>query len=198
MLGTKHWVIAFWVLGNWVQKGVKLMTRSITVVSMTCLALIFSPFVAFSAHAQSYGASDMDARLAAAADLLDAMGGRQSVMDQINRVIPIQMQALQAQFPTMTAETRRMIEQSMRNEMTNGVNQLMSQMANAWARRFSAGDMRAIASFHRSPAGQRLREQQEDLQREIAEIGRNWGADIGRRIQQHLQQQLSKPPALVS
>ena len=174
------------------------MTRSITVLSVTCLALIFLPFASFTAQAQSYGGSDMDSRLAAASDLLDAMGGRQSVLDQINRVIPIQMQALQTQFPTMTPETRRLIEKSMRDEMTVGVNQLMSQMANAWARRFTAGDMRAIAAFHRSPAGQRLREQQEDLQREIAEIGRNWGADIGRRIQQHLQQQLSKPPALVS
>lgn len=86
----------------------------------------------------------------------------------------------------------------MRDEMTLGVNQLLTQMANAWARRFTVTDLRQIAAFHRSPSGQRLRAQQEDLQREIAEIGRNWGADIGRRIQQRLQEHLSKPPALVS
>jgi hypothetical protein len=140
----------------------------------------------------------MDARLAAAGDLLDAMGGRQSVMQQIDRVIPLQMKALQSQFPTMTDDTRRIIEKSMHDEMSVGVNQLLAQMAGAWARRFTAGELRNISSFHRSPAGQRLRAQQEDLQREIAEIGRNWGADIGRRIQENLKQQLSKPPALIS
>jgi hypothetical protein len=174
------------------------MTRSITVLSMTCLALLILPF-ALPAHAQPASPSaDMDARMAAANDLLDAMGGRQSVMDQINRVIPIQMQALQSQFPSMTADTRSLIEKSMRDEMTIGVNRLLTQMASAWARRFSATDMHQIAAFHRSAAGQRLRAQQEDLQREIAEIGRNWGVDIGKRIQDRLQQQLNKPPALTS
>ncbi|MBL9099287.1 MAG: DUF2059 domain-containing protein [Alphaproteobacteria bacterium] len=172
------------------------MTRSISVLSVLCLALLTLPFAAV-ANAQAANA-DMNARLAAASDLIDAMGGRQSVIDQINRVIPAQMQALQAQFPDLTVETRRLIEKSMRDEMTLGVNQLLTQMANAWARRFTVTDLRQIAAFHRSPSGQRLRAQQEDLQREIAEIGRNWGADIGRRIQQRLQEHLSKPPALVS
>jgi hypothetical protein len=172
------------------------MTRSISVLSVLCLALLTMPF-ATVANAQSQPA-DLNARLAAAADLIDAMGGRQSVLEQIDRVIPAQMQALQAQFPSITPDTRRIIEKSMRDEMTLGVNQLLSQMAQAWARRFSVNDLRQIASFHRSPAGQRLRAQQEDLQREIAEIGRNWGADIGRRIQKRLQEHLSKPPALVS
>jgi hypothetical protein len=143
-------------------------------------------------------AGDLEARVVAVKDLLDAMGGRQSIVDQIDRVVPAQMQALQTQFPSMTADTRRMIEKSMREEMTVGVNQLLTQMAMAWARRFTVGELRQIATFHRSPAGQRLRAQQEDLQREIAEIGRNWGVDIGRRIQQRLQEYLTKPPALTS
>jgi hypothetical protein len=159
-----------------------------------CLALMTTPFAAVANAADA----DMNARLAAATDLLDAMGGRQAILDQIERVVPAQIQALQTQFPTMSAETRKLIEKSMREEMTIGVNQLLSKMAAAWARRFTAADLRQIATFHRSPAGQRLRAQQEDLQREIAEIGRAWGVDIGRRIQQRLQEQLSKPPALVS
>lgn len=177
-------------------RGFKLMTRSISVLRMLCLALLTLPFAAV-ANAQSLP-NDMNARLAAASELIEAMGGRQSVLEQIDRVIPAQMQALQAQFPSITADTRRIIEKSMRDEMTLGVNKLLSQMANAWARRFTVNDLRQIATFHRSPAGQRLRAQQEDLQREIAEIGRNWGADVGRRIQQRLQEHLSKPPALVS
>ena len=166
------------------------MTRSISVFSLLILAF-FSAFTAARAD-------DMSARIAAAADLLEAMGGRASVLQQIERVIPLQMQQLQVQFPSMTVETRRIVEQSMRQEMTNGVNALLTQMAAAWARRFSVSDLRQIAAFHRSPAGQRLRAQQEELAREIAEIGRAWGADIGRRVQERIQQQLTRPSTLTS
>lgn len=177
------------------------MTRFIP-LGVTCLAILLAPIAALAAPANAAPqatANDQNARIAAAADLLDAMGGRQSVMEQINRVIPAQMAALQVQFPTMSVDTRRLIEKSMRDEMTNGVNQLLKQMAGAWARRFSVDEMRQIAAFHRSKAGQSLRAQQDDLQREITEIGRNWGADIGRRLQERLQQQMqTKPPSLTS
>lgn len=174
------------------------MTRLISLAGVTCLALLFSPMTAFTVAAAPVTASEMDARMAAATDLLDAMGGRQSVMSQISRVIPAQMQMLQTQFPNMSADMRRAIESSMRDEMSKGVNRLLSQMAGAWAHRFSAKDLREISAFHRSPAGKRLRAEQEDLQREIAEIGRNWGTEIGRRIQDRLKEQISKPPALTS
>ena len=173
---------------------------SIRAIGVTCLAFLLLPFAALAAPAMAApAASEMDARMVAAADLLEAMGGRKSVMDQIDRVIPAQMAALQTQFPSMTADTRRVIEKSMRDEMTVGVNRLLSQMSMAWARRFTVNEMRQIAAFQRSPAGQRLRAEQEDLQREIAEIGRNWGADIGRRLQDRLKDYMTnKPQALTS
>jgi len=174
------------------------MTRSLSLASVTCLALLCMPVTATFASAAPAVASDMDARMTAALDLLDAMGGREAVTSQIGRVIPAQMQALQTQFPNMSSDMRRAIESSMRDEMTKGVNQLLTKMAGAWAHRFSAKDLREIAAFHRSPAGRHLRKEQEDLQREIAEIGRGWGVEIGKRIQERLRDQVSKPPALTS
>jgi hypothetical protein len=175
------------------------MTNSIFVLGVMCLAMLAAPL---SAHAASKQAaptqSEMSARMAAAHDLLEAMGGRKSVMEQIDRVIPAQMTALQTQFPSLTKDTRRVIERSMRQEMTSGVNQLLGQMAAAWSRRFTAAEMRQIAAFHRSPAGQHLRAQQEDLQREISEIGRQWGVDIGRRLQERLDDYMKQPKALTS
>jgi hypothetical protein len=173
------------------------MTNSIFVLGVTCLALLLSPLSAYAAPA-AIPAAEMKARMVAASDLLEAMGGRKSVMEQVDRVIPAQMAALQVQFPSMTNETRRMIERSMRQEMTVGVNGLLQQMAGAWARRFTAADMREIAAFHRSPAGRRLRVQQEELQREISEIGRQWGIDIGRKLQERLDEYAKQPKALTS
>ncbi len=174
------------------------MTRFFSLVSVTCLALLVAPLTASTVAAAPVTVGEMDARMAAAMDLLDAMGGRAAVTSQIARVIPAQMQELQAQFPRMTSDMRLAIETSMRVEMTKGVNQLLNQMAGAWAQRFSAKDLREIAAFHRSPPGRRLRAEQAELQREISEIGRNWGVEIGRRIQERLKEQVAKPPALTS
>ena len=174
------------------------MTRFFSLAGVTCLALLFAPLTASSVAAAPVTAGEMDARMVAAMDLLDAMGGRAAVTSQIALVIPAQMQTLQKQFPSMTSDMRHAIESSIRIEMTKGVNQLLTQMAGAWAQRFSAKDLREIATFHRSPAGRRLRAEQADLQREISEIGRNWGAEMGRRIQERLKEQVAKPPALTS
>ena len=180
------------------------MTRLSSLAGVTCRAvlcgaLLVSPNISTAAFAAPpVVANDIEARMSAALDLLEAMGGRQSILSQISRVIPAQMQELQSQFPNMSAEMRNAIEGSMRDEMSKGVNQLLAKMAGAWAHRFSAKDLQEIAAFHRSPAGKKLRTEQEDLQREISEIGRNWGADIGRRIQQRLKEQTARPPALTS
>lgn len=176
------------------------MTNSIFVLSVTCLAMLVSPFVATAAPAANAPVtqSESNARMVAAADLLEAMGGRKAITEQIERVVPAQMAALQTQFPSLTNDTRRVIERSMRTEMTHGVNQLLSQMAGAWARRFTAAEMREIAAFHRSPAGRHLREHQAELQREITEIGRNWGSDISRKLQERLNDYMKQPQALTS
>lgn len=175
------------------------MTNSIFVLSVTCLAMLVAPLAAAAAPTgKPVAQTEMNARVAAAADLLEAMGGRKAVMEQIDRVIPAQMAALQTQFPSLTSDTRRVIERSMRTEMTHGVDQLLSRMAGAWARRFTAAEMREIAAFHRSPAGKRLREHQTELQRELSEIGRDWGADISRKLQERLNDYMKEPKALTS
>jgi hypothetical protein len=175
------------------------MTNSIFVLSVTCLAMLAAPFAAAAPTVRpAIAQSEVNARMAAAKELLDAMGGRKAITEQIDRVIPAQMAALQTQFPSLTGDTRRVIERSMRFEMKRGVDQLLGQMAGAWARRFSAAELREIAAFHRSPTGKRLREHQAELQREISEIGRNWGADISRKLQEHLNDYMKQPPALTS
>jgi hypothetical protein len=98
----------------------------------------------------------------------------------------------------MSAEMRGMIERSMREEMARGVNRLLSQMAGAWAERFTARELREISAFHRSPAGRKLRAEQQDLQRELSDIGRVWGEEIGKRIQQRLREETTRSAPLTS
>jgi hypothetical protein len=174
------------------------MRKLCSAAGLVCATLLFSPMLGMPAVAAPVTASEADARMAAAMDLIDAMGGRDAVMFQISRVVPVQMQELQVQFPNMSVEMRDTIERSMREEMARGVNRLLTQMAGAWAERFTARELRDIAAFHRSPAGQKLRTQQQDLQRELSDIGRNWGEDIGKRIQQRLRQDTTRSAPLTS
>lgn len=174
------------------------MRNLCSAAGVVCASLLFSSMLSLPALAAPTTASEADARMAAAMDLIDAMGGRDAVMFQIDRVVPVQMQQLKSQFPNMSAEMRGTIERSMREEMSRGVNRLLTQMAGAWAERFTAREMREIAAFHRSPAGQKLRTHQQDLQRELSNIGRSWGEDIGKRIQQRLHQDTTRSAPLTS
>ena len=162
------------------------------------VAMLLVPLLVGSAFADSPSKREMDTHLAAAADLVDAMGGRQSVVEQINRVIPLQMLALQKQFPTMTADSRRLIEDSLREEFMNGVDLLLGRIAASYAHRFTTEEMRAMARFNRSDAGRKLREQSDDLQRELREISAKWGEEIAKRVDERLREQRNKPAPLTS
>jgi hypothetical protein len=159
--------------------------------------MLLVPLLIATAFADS-SKREIDARLIAAADLVDAMGGRESVVEQINRVIPLQMMALQKQFPTMSAESRRMIENSLRQEFMSGVDLLLGRIAASYARRFTTEELRAMARFNRSEAGRKLREQSDDLQRELREISERWGEEIAKRVGERLQDHMRKPPPLTS
>jgi hypothetical protein len=160
------------------------------------VALLLVPLMIGSAHAESK--REFDARMAAAVDLVDAMGGRESVVQQIDRVIPLQMLSLRKQFPTMSAESHRMIEGSLRAEFMRGVDLLLGRIAASYAHRFTAEEMRRMARFNRSSAGRKLRQQSDDLQRELREVSAKWGEEIAKRVGEHLQRQMNKPPPFTS
>jgi hypothetical protein len=162
------------------------------------VAMLLLPLLIGSAFAEMLSKREMDTRMAAAADLVDAMGGRESVVEQINRVIPLQMITLQRQFPTMTPDSRRIIENSLREEFMHGVDMLLGRIAASYAHRFTTQEMRAMARFNRSEAGRKLREQSDDLQRELREISAKWGEEIAKRVGERLQEQMNKPPPLTS
>jgi len=162
------------------------------------VAMLLVPMMIATAFADTQSKREMDTRLVAAADLVDAMGGRESVVDQINRVIPLQMMTLQKQFPKMSTESRQIIENSLRQEFMNGVDLLLGRIAASYAHRFTTEELRAMARFNRSEAGRKLREQSDDLQRELREISEKWGEEIARRVGERLQEQMRKPPPLTS
>ena len=162
------------------------------------VAMLLVPMMIATAFADTQSKREMDTRLVAAADLVDAMGGRESVVDQINRVIPLQMMSLQKQFPKMSTESRQIIENSLRQEFMNGVDLLLGRIAASYAHRFTTEELRAMARFNRSEAGRKLREQSDDLQRELREISEKWGEEIARRVGERLQEQMRKPSPLTS
>jgi len=167
-------------------------------IRTTVVAMLLVPLMMATAFADAMSKREMDTRMIAAADLVDAMGGRESVVEQINRVIPLQMMSLHKQFPTMSAESRSMIENSLRQEFMSGVDLLLGRIAASYAHRFTTEELRAMARFNRSEAGRKLREQSDDLQRELREISEKWGEEIAKRVGEHLQEQMHKPPPLTS
>jgi uncharacterized protein len=131
-----------------------------------------------------------DARLAAARDLLVAMQAREMFRAQFEASLPKQMANIQREYPDMTKDMRKLIETTFREETEGSLPALMNEMANLYAKRFSADDLKTIATFHRTKAGTKLRHESEQLQRELSGVANTWSLEVVRKISKRLQEQL--------
>lgn len=135
-------------------------------------------------------ADSQDLRVAAAKDLLVAMQAREMFRAQFEASLPKQMANIQREYPDMTAEMRKLIETTFREETEGSLPALMNEMANLYAKRFTADDLKTIATFHRTKAGTKLRNESEQLQRELSGVANTWSLEVVRKISKRLQEQL--------
>lgn len=131
-----------------------------------------------------------DAKLSAALDLLDAMQAKQMFKTQFEASLPKQMANIQREYPDMSRETRNLIETTFREETEHSLDGLMKDIAGLYAKRFTVDEMKTIAAFHRTGAGAKLRNESEQLQRELTGVANTWSLEVVRKISKRLQEQL--------
>ncbi len=136
------------------------------------------------------GAETPDARMAAARDLLVAMQAKEMFRSQFEASLPKQMANIQREYPDMSSDMRKLIETTFREETEGSLPALMNEMANLYAKRFTADDLKTIATFHRTKAGTKLRNESEQLQRELTGVANTWSLEVVRKISKRLQEQL--------
>jgi hypothetical protein len=135
-------------------------------------------------------AEPADAKMTAAADLLDAMQAKAMFKAQFEASLPRQMAAIQKEYPEMSKQTRDLIESAFREETEKSLDSLMVDIASLYAKRFSVEEMKVIATFHRTKAGTKLRSESEQLQKELTGVANTWSLEVVRKISKRLQEQL--------
>jgi hypothetical protein len=130
------------------------------------------------------------AKMAAAKDLLVAMQAKEMFKAQFEASLPKQMANIQKEYPDMSKETRALIETTFREETDRSLDSLMTDIAGLYAKRFSSDEMKTIATFHRTKAGSKLRNESEQLQRELTGVANTWSLEVVRKISRRLQEQL--------
>lgn len=113
-------------------------------------------------------------RVASARRLLAANGAVEMMIAGIRANLPAQRAAM----PQLPDDFWTQFEA----RMVSDAPQLVDSIAVLYARTFTDAELAALSEFHRSPAGQRLRDVLPTLLTESTVIGRRWGARIGAEI----------------
>jgi hypothetical protein len=156
--------------------------RSLLVAMLLCVA------VGQPALAQERASTET---LEAARALIEASGAAK----QFDQVIPLltnsMMQAFVSLAPNRAGEIRQVMGELVKR-FAERKNELIDQIAEIYAKRMSAEDMREVAKFYQSGAGRRLVEAQPQIVQESFLAGQRWGERIGAEIDAEMRRELKK------
>ena len=127
----------------------KAWIASILLVAICTLTPAFAQDTAAPADKPS------QAQLDAAMDLLQATNTTANMQAMLDTLLPLQAAQIRREHPNASDETVRTLLGIVKTAITNHFDDLMRLYAIAYARRFSAEDMHALANFYRSELGQK-------------------------------------------
>jgi len=138
----------------------------------------------------AYGEPSAEA-ISAARELLSATG----VARQFEAMIPMfseQIAKIYIQQQPQHEKTIREVFTALAERMASRKSELIEEVVAVYARSFSATDLKELATFFASGAGQRFVEMQPQLLPETMRIGQRWGDRIGREIEIEMRQELRR------
>jgi hypothetical protein len=130
-------------------------------------------------------------RLAAARDLLAAT----NTEAQFSMVIPMMFgqlkQSIPPSGPKMQEELDRVFDEIQKQFIDRRV-EVLDQIAILYARKFSAEEMRGLASFYRSPMGQKFIAAMPELTADAMKLGNAWGRQIAMDAERKVREEMRK------
>jgi hypothetical protein len=154
------------------------------------MAVIFVATSPASAQTPPTAAPSADS-LAAARELVEAM----KAADQFKAILPIVLQNLKMTVVQNRPETDKRFEAmipTITATVNEHINDLIAQMAEVYARHFSADEIRQMTAFYRTPTGQKLIAQQPDIAREVMSTGQQFGRALTTDLQTRTSDELRK------
>jgi hypothetical protein len=131
------------------------------------------------------------ARLKAARDLLEAT----NTEGQIATIIPLMFQqmrqSLRTQGPAQQEEVNKVFDE-IQKQFLERRGEVLDQIAQLYASKFSPEEMNALAEFYRSSVGRKFIAAMPELAAEGMRLGNAWGQQIGREAEQKIRDELQK------
>jgi hypothetical protein len=132
-----------------------------------------------------------DETMSAARELITVM----RAADQLKQMLPSIMQALKPAIVQGRPQVERDFETLiplLLDSVASRVGELIDPMASVYARNFSADEMRQLATFYRSPAGQKFLDKMPTVMQESMSLGQAFGQQIAGELQSQMIEELRK------
>ena len=132
-----------------------------------------------------------DETMSAARELITVM----RAADQLKQMLPSIMQALKPAIVQGRPQVERDFETLiplLLDSVASRVGELIDPMASVYARNFSADEMHQLATFYRSPAGQKFLDKMPTVMQESLSLGQAFGQQIAGELQSQMIEELRK------
>lgn len=127
-------------------------------------------------------ADDLPARIAAARDVIAAMGA----VDGVKQAMPMLTGTVRSVIVKANPETEADIDEALAHlhgRMAARLDELVEDIAPVYAKGFTLEELQGLAAFYRSPAGAKLAALQPQMVQATVAIGQRWGERIAAEIE---------------
>jgi uncharacterized protein len=160
--------------------------------SIKAATLAIALCLAASASAQQKAPSPTDpAAVAAAKELLVAMGSMKQFEVAINTMSKGMAQAFKQQAPTKGKEIDEVMD-LMATKFNARKEEVLTMVAPLYAEKFTLQELTEIGTFYKTPIGQKMIATQPEILQRSMQLGMAWGQNIGKEVEAEARQELKK------
>jgi hypothetical protein len=129
-------------------------------------------------------------QLAAARELLDAIGAKDMITKTFETLGPLEAAEIRRRNPNVSEKALTAFSTAMREELAASNGQLIDICAELYAEHFTTDELHQITAFYRSDVGRKFAATAPQMMQELMPIARHFGQEVGRRVEQRVNEQL--------
>jgi uncharacterized protein len=156
---------------------------------LRCAMVALAVAVASAGPALAQKAPADAARLAAAKEVMEASG----TAKQFDAVMPMMFAQLGGAFSKVAPDKGSVIKEVMDKllpKFSARKQELIDQIAELYAERFTTEELKAIVVFYKTPVGAKLVQSQAELMGQSMMLGQRWGQQIGKELEEETRKEL--------
>jgi hypothetical protein len=156
--------------------GLKSICATAAIIAIT---VIMASLLALSADAAEQRTKETALR-----DLMVLIKADALVTQLYQQTIPTVVPTLREAFPDLPERGYQIFEEELFKAFEGGKAELISQITQMYAKRFTLEEIEYLAQFYRTPIGQKYLSELPSITQEAVTFGQQWGARLGQQAGQ--------------